>query len=245
MIKEKTMGFLVCWLGLLAGFVSLASFVSCEDLPLRGNGNLVTSEKTVSSFKGIKISGSAKVRFYVSQEYRAVVTVDSNLEEYTKIYTKDNVLNIGTESGNYLFTKYLVDVYCPALTAVTVSGLGQFSGEDTLIASTFDTHISGMGKIEGTIECDAFSAKITGSGRITVGGNCKDSSVDISGSGKFDGDEFTANNADVRISGSGKVTIDVTDTLKARISGSGDLLYRGEPPTVESSVTGSGRIKKM
>jgi len=245
MERKQTLANKKFWLGLLAGFVSLVSFVSCEDLPISGDGNLVTSERTVSSFEKITVSGSAAVRFHVSQEYRAVVTVDSNLEEYTRVFTRENVLNIGTERGNYRFTKYLVDVYCPVVTGVSISGSGQFSGDDTLIASTFDTNISGSGKIDGTIECDTFSVKITGSGKVTVGGNSNDFSIDISGSGNFNGDAFTVKNAAIRISGSGKVNIGVTDNLKAKISGSGDLNYRGDPPVLESSVSGSGRIRKL
>jgi hypothetical protein len=160
--------------------------VSCINFfPTVGNGNLITSEKTVSSFEKINISGSAEVRFHASQEYRTVITVDSNLLEYTEIVTRGNTLNIGTKNGNYSFTKYLVDVYCPIVTGVSVSGSGLFTGNDTIATSTFDSNISGSGKIEGTIKCGNFSAKITGSGKITVSGNGNDSEIDISGSGTF------------------------------------------------------------
>jgi len=230
---------------LLAIFIGFAALVSCNGLPKMGNGNLVTSEKTVSTFEKITISGSAKVRYHVSEEYRAVVTVDSNLEEYTRVFTRDDVLNIGTARGSYWFTKYVVDVYSPTLASVSVSGSAQFSSGDAFNASTFDANISGSGKIEGTIECDALSAKISGSGRMIVGGNCKDFRIEIAGSGNFNGDDFTANNADVRISGSGRVNIGVTDNLKAKISGSGNLYYRGEPPVLEANVSGSGRVKKL
>jgi len=242
MKKEKRMINKKLLLGLFVGFTAL---VSCAGLPIWGNGNLVTSEKQVSSFEKINVRGSAQVRFHVSQEYRAVVTVDSNLEKYTRVSTSDNVLNIGTARGSFRCTKYLVDVYCPMLTGVSISGSAQFSNNDTLNAPTFIADISGSGKIEGTIECDAFFAKISGSGKMTIGGSSKDINIDVRGSGKLSGDEFTANNADVRISGSGNVTIGVTDNLKAKISGSGGLNYRGEPSVLESRVAGSGRIKKI
>jgi len=228
--------------GILIGFTVL---VSCESVPIKGNGNLVSSEKAVSSFEKIHINDNAQVRFHVSQEYRVVVTVDSNLEEYTRIFLRENVLSTGTVHGHFRFTKYLVDVYCPALIGVSISGSGQFSCEETLIASTFDTHVSGSGKLELTIECDIFTAKIPGSGKITVNGSSKDSSIEVRGSGKFSGDKFTANNADVLITGSGTVNIGVTDNLNAKITGSGRLYYRGKPPVLEASVSRSGRIRKL
>ena len=231
-------------LNIVIGIISAVLVSCCTIFPIRGNGNLVTSERGVSSFEKINLSGSAEVRFHVSEEYRAVVTVDSNLDKYTEVYTRGNVLIIGSKSGAYFFTKYLVDVYCPTLTGVSMSGSGQFSGNDTIITSTFDTNISGAGTINGTIECSAFSVKISGSGKATVIGNSEDLKIDISGSGNFNGNEFSTNNAAVLISGSGKVSICVTDDLKVDMSGSGDLNYRGDPKT-DLRITGAGRIRKI
>ena len=221
--------------------------VSCNlNLTLvRGNGNLVTSEKSVSAFEKIACRGGVEVRFHASEKYRAVVTVDSNLDEYVEISTRDNVLTIGTQRGyNYKFTKFTVDVYCPVLTGVSISGSGNFVSVDKITASTFAADISGSGRVDGTIECDNFNGKISGSGRITTTGTCGNATVSISGSGNYNGNEFEAKNATVTISGSGNVNLYVTDQLNANISGSGNITYRGEPK-VDSKVSGSGRIRKM
>jgi hypothetical protein len=213
-------------------------------ISIRGNGNLITSTRAVSSFEEINISGSAEVCFHASQEYRTVVTVDSNLLEYTKIITRGNTLNIGTENGNYSFTKYLVDVYCPIITGVSVSGSGRFKGMDDIKPSRFTSNVSGSGSIEGTIKCEKFSAKISGSGNITVTGNGRDSDIDISGSGAFNGNGFSINKATVHVSGSGKANIIISEYLNANISGSGGINYRGNPK-IDSKISGSGRIKKL
>ena len=220
--------------------------VSCNNLiSIEGNGDLVTSEKSFSEFKKITCGGSAEVRFYVSEAYRAVVTVDANLDEYVEISTKNNTLHIGTQKGyNCKFTKFLVDIYYPVLADVSISGSGSFEGVDKINTSTFAANVSGSGKIGGSIECDSFSASVSGSGRITATGTCEDASITISGSGNFNGNEFEAKNAAVTLSGSGKAEINVTDKLNAKISGSGGLTYRGDPQ-IESTVSGSGRIRKL
>jgi hypothetical protein len=219
--------------------------VSCAQFPIKGNGNLKTSERVVSSFEKISVGGSPKVRFYLSDEYRVVVTVDSNLDEYVEVYTRGDVLKIGTKSGNYLFTKYLVDVYCPILTGVSMTGSGQFSSNDTITTLTFDTKITGSGKIIGTISCNNYSAQISGSGNITITGNSKDTDINITGSGKFEGNGFNANNATIRITGAGKVSTCVTDNLDAEITGSGKINYQGDPKINNLKVTGSGRINRL
>jgi len=228
---------------LIIGIFSGCVVVVDDIVPIRGNGQLMYSEKAASSFDKINIEGSVKVIFHDSQEYRTVVTVDSNLIEYTEIYTTGNTLNIKTKNGHYSFTKYLVDVYCPVLTNVSVSGSGSFIGSDTINTSTFATNVSGSGKIEGSIECINFNAKITGSGNIAVSGKARDSYIDISGSGNFSGENFVVNNAEINVSGSGNADVYVTDYLNVNISGAGRINYWGNP-IVKSLISGSGKIKK-
>jgi hypothetical protein len=234
-----------------------ANMVSCH----RGNGEIITTAKTVSSFEKIHISSSADVNYYPSEETRVTVTVDNNLLKYVKIIERNNELHIGTKNGNCSFTKFVVDIYCPRITGVSVSGSGSFDGKDKIIASAFKSeisgsgnlrgtfecgdfsaHISGSGKIDGQVECNNLSTKISGSGKIIIRGEAKNSNVNISGSGSLNGREFKTDNADIGVSGSGNVHIWVVDYLKARISGSGDIIYRGTPE-IDFSGSGSGRIK--
>lgn len=213
-------------------------------LPIQGNGDLVTSERNISAFEKIDVSGAAEVRYYISEEFRAVVTVDSNLDKYTEVYTINNVLHIGTKNGNYDFTKYTVEVYAPTLSGITVSGSGEFSNEETISTSTFSARVSGSGKINGMVLCGSTTSYISGSGKITLNGSSEDLQLDISGSGDFAGSGFNTKNASVKISGSGEAKINVTDILEARISGSGDLYYFGNPET-DFNISGSGKIHKM
>lgn len=219
---------------------------SCSTMySISGNGDLITSEKTVSPFNQIHNNGNADVYFHAAQEYRAVVTIDSNLVEYVELVSGNNELSIGMKSGrSYSYTKFVVDIYCPVLNGVEISGFGYFSSDDTIAVPSFEAKISGSGKIEGKIESAYFSVNISGSGKIIVSGNCDNSNINISGSGKFSGSDLHINNAVVHISGSGDVNIYVTDTLQANISGSGNIKYRGNP-VINSDISGSGKIQKI
>jgi len=221
-----------------------AVFISCYSLPhINGNGVMVTSERDVSRFERIQISGSATVNYHASQEYRAVVTVDSNLEEYTRVYTEGDTLKIGTRNRkSYSFTNYTVDVYCPKLNAVSASGSVRFNGMDKINTSTFDLGISGSAKINGTFECNKFNADISGSSEIAVSGSAQEMSISVSGSVTFSGQEFQTGNADINLSGSGRIQIWVLDYLKARMSGSGRVTYRGNPK-INYTGSGSGRLE--
>ena len=47
----------------------------------------------------------------------------------------------------------------------------------------------------------------------------------------------------MRLTGSGDVSVQVSDELDVRIAGSGAVRYSGKP-TVEKTITGSGDFKK-
>jgi len=244
----------------IIGFSAIC--LSCVTYRVKGDGNLITTEMAVSPFEKINVSGRAEVRFHASQGQRVVVTVDSNLSDYVDIFTQNRELNIRLKSGySYSVTRFLVDVYCPALTGFSLSGSGSFAAMDTIVTSSFETDVSGSGKTEGTVECGDFSARISGSGKmnynvicdnmtavisgsgeISIAGTGKNSSVRISGSGDFKGIEFKTNNASARISGSGNMNIWVLDNLRANISGSGSVRYRGTP-RIDFSGSGSGRLR--
>ncbi|MDR0230674.1 MAG: DUF2807 domain-containing protein [Dysgonamonadaceae bacterium] len=229
---------------LVIGFFSVCT--SCINISHeRGNGKLTTSEvNSIYAFDKISAASSPEVHYYASDEYRVILTVDSNLKEYVEIFTRNNTLTIKTEKGvSCSFTKFLVEVYCPVLTDVSMSGSCKFKCFDEIITPSFGVDISGSGKADVMVDCSRFSGKISGSGKVTAIGSAANANIDISGSGVFEGYEFDVKNATVKISGSGKVNISVENDLNANISGSGEVNYRGNP-TVNTKISGSGKVRE-
>lgn len=79
--------------------------------------------------------------------------------------------------------------------------------------------------------------KLTGSGRIEMYGEADYANLELTSSGKIDGLDLTVIDADARNTGSGKIFIHAIETLDVVLTGSGDVLYLGNP---QVSVIGSG-----
>jgi hypothetical protein len=215
-------------------------FMSCVTI---GNGNIITNERNLLPFKEIMVSGGTEVRFHTSTEYRAVVTVASNLNEYLETIVRNEVLIIKHKPlRSYSFTKKIVEVYCPSITGASISGSGRFETIDKITTSVFKTEISGSGTMYGTIECNSFFARVSGSGKINITGSSQDAKIGISGSGDFNGTEFRINNCSIDISGSGEANVFVENNLDGKTSGSGRIKYRGNP-RIDFRSSGSGRIE--
>ena len=84
---------------------------------------------------------------------------------------------------------------------------------------------------------------IQGSGDITAFGRVGLLDAEIAGSGDVDASELVATSAKLSVVGSGDIDAYVSDSVKARVAGSGDIVVRGNPPTRDHSVAGSGDIK--
>jgi hypothetical protein len=230
----------ICRFGLILS-VSIA-FMSCITA---GNGDITMDERALSPFKEITASGSTEVRFHAGTEYRAVVTADSNLIDQLETVVRGDVLIIRHRfSKSVSFTREIVDVYCPSIEGVTMSGSGHFEAGDKIATPVFRAKISGSGSINGTLECNKFSARISGSGKMNITGSSQEADIVMSGSGDFLGSEFRIKDCSIEISGSGGADIFAEDNLKGRSSGSGRIRYRGNPKFVIRS-SGSGSVEKV
>ena len=96
-----------------------------------------------------------------------------------------------------------------------------------------------------TTEATGIDAKITGSGDMKLSGNVENLEVKVSGSGDFEGYSLEAANVEVYVSGSGDAQVTANSSIKARVNGSGDVRYKGNPERNDTKVMGSGTIKKQ
>lgn len=85
----------------------------------------------------------------------------------------------------------------------------------------------------------------TGNSDVTIqNGAATDFEAVVTGASSIRAFNFTAQNGTVNIEGSGSVELSVTDKLKAKIVGSGNIYYRGNPTTVITDITGTGKVER-
>ena len=228
-----------------------ASCIQINGLPfqiVRGNGVQVEQVIDAHDFNDIEVVGSMDVVFTQGPE-SVVLTADENLVEYYVIEASDGSLKITSKRGYTLMhkAKTFVAVSAPDLTKVRIAGSGDCDIQgDLLLEGDLALRISGSGDIEtGRVVCKDFSAKIAGSGDIEAEAiEAGDVQLSISGSGDIDVEAVTASAVSIGISGSGDAAIGCKDAgdVSARISGSGSVRLWGSATSLDSHVSGSGRV---
>ena len=75
-------------------------------------------------------------------------------------------------------------------------------------------------------------------------GTAKKEYIEISGAAEVHGFDLKTKNCIVKISGSGKVETNVSDTLGVTISGIGTVVYQGKPVIAHKVINGLGKVKR-
>ncbi len=216
---------------------------------IKGNGNVVTVERSVGDYDAVALAGWFDVELVAGDEGELTLKGESNLLEYIKTEVKNGKLIVKVEKGVNLKPSnwnsgIYITVPVETINSVTLSGSGDIVGKTTLKSDNFDTRISGSGDITLAIEAENVEATLSGSGDINLEGRATNLDIQVSGSGDIKAYELEAEFATVQVSGSADVKVTVNQSIDARVSGSGDISYRGNPKKIKSKSSGAGDISK-
>ena len=205
--------------------------------------------RSVGAYDAIGVSGWFDVELVDGTEGELTLKGEENLLEHIVTEVKNGTLSIKVEKGyNLKPTSWkegiFITVPVKSINSVALSGSGDVVGKTTIKADSFKTSMSGSGDITLDVDVNSISASMSGSGDITLSGRTGDFDATISGSGDIKAYELSADNVDATVSGSADIKVTAHKMLKARVSGSGDISYRGNPEKVDTKSSGSGDISK-
>jgi predicted small secreted protein len=200
---------------------------SCSKETIRGNGREITDIRTVDAFTKVKAEGSSNVEIVQGPTQRVEVRGYENLVPVYETFVINGtlILKFRNDYFNINNNNIMVKITVPHVSGLQIEGSGHMYVQG-FIGNSLSAQINGSGKING--QSSAYYsvwAKVNGSGDINCAG-------------------IQATEAEAEVIGSGKIELSVSDKLKARISGSGDINYYGSPANVDISISGSGHVRK-
>ena len=238
----------------LITFARALGMIACTNAQwgkrVKGNGDYVTLERSVGEYDGVALAGWFDVELVSGTEGELTLEGESNLLEHIKTEVKNGKLVIKAENGMNLRPSswnrgIRITVPISSIDFVSLSGSGDIVGKTTIQADKFDASMSGSGDVSLTVEANELEAALSGSGDINLSGKVTDFSVSVSGSGDIKAFDLEAEFVEATVSGSADIKLTANQSLDARVSGSGDIQYRGNPKKVHSKASGSGDITKV
>ena len=229
-------------------FVTILFLTSCNAQKygrIKGSGNIINETRNVGSFDKVAVSGSFDVFLVEGNEGNIDIKIEDNLLAYLVTEVDNGKLKIKWKKGTSINTRkgVVLTVYYKGIEAVSLSGSGDIIGKDLLKSNNFKVTVAGSGDIKLNVKTNEIDAAISGSGDIDLEGSSESFTAAIAGSGDIDAVNLKTDKAALRISGSGGITITVINELNAKISGSGDIKYKGNPKIEDIKVSGSGDVR--
>jgi hypothetical protein len=214
-----------------------------------GNQSGDKETRNVSGFTKVNFGVSGNLYINIGPEFKVVLEGEKRYLDEVLTEVSGGKLVIKNERNNWRFNnneKITAYITMPELNGLGVSGSGKAEIKDAVKTGDLGLSVSGSGKLyTSDLNVSSLDCSISGSGDIIISGNGTASRADISisGSGNYDGEPLKIETAEIHISGSGNCTCNVTETLKASVSGSGNVTYSGGSPKIDARVSGSGKVR--
>lgn len=226
--------------------VSACRFMGGERVA--GNGVLKAQDRAIGSFKGVSVGGSMDVVLIPGSVHSVRVEADENLLQHIITELDGDVLQIGPADNMNLDPDAGMKVYvtAPIFNVVEVDGSGNITSQGRIRADEkLETEIAGSGDIRLELDAPEVQMEITGSGTIHLSGNTRRFRSEINGSGDLRAFDLLSEDTEVEISGSGDAQVFASKQLGIQINGSGNVDYKGNPPSINQNVAGAGSVRKM
>src|SRR3954451_16924581 len=195
---------------------------------IHGSGVPASEVRELPPFDSVELSGSNDVSIHVGSEQSVVVHADDNLLDRVATSVDGRRLVVGNERGGGTVvtteTPLRVEVTMPTLDDVTLSGSGLIGAAG--------------------IDAEIFTVTISGSGVVNASGRTHALVVTLGGSGDAQLQDLAARDLRARMSGSGRILVNATEKIDASVSGTGSIVYTGDPEHVSSKVTGVGTVNR-
>ena len=236
---------------LVASFIASAGFTVAKPHPAVIVNASEIVDRHLSGFNAINVAGpfdvditqgtteSVKVEAPADVIERVLTEVNGGV---LKIYNKHDTWNWGDWFGHN--KKILVHVTVKDLNEINISGSGDVAFREGIAANSLKLRISGSGDMSGKVTVKTLESSISGSGDMRLSGKADNSTVSVVGSGDFRAGSLLTESTAVRVSGSGDANVNVTNSLNASISGSGDIRYTGGAKNILTTKSGSGDIER-
>jgi hypothetical protein len=211
---------------------------------VKGNGNVITKTRTISDFDKVDVGGSFDVILVKGEERKITINGEENIIKYVETKVFKNNLQVKYQNNTSLSTtkKLTVTIMYNDIEEISLSGSGNIINKGVLNNSNLEIRLGGSGNITLHIDSGEVQSSIAGSGNIKLQGKSNELECSIAGSGNIKAYGLITNILSATITGSGNIKSTVKNEIKAKVIGSGNIYYKGNPSYVDSKSLGSGDV---
>lgn len=233
-----TIAFIVC------ATISLQAQSWWNTKKIKGNGNVVTENRQITSFDEVSIGGSFDVKLIDGKEGTLSIEGEQNILPHIITEVKGGTLKIKFKDNMNIQTTRRLTVTVPfeEIEGVSLGGSGHVTVDKEVKSNEVSFSIGGSGNIMALVKSELTKVSIGGSGNVKLRGTTTRFKCSIAGSGNVKAYGLKTDSLKASIAGSGSVQTTVKTKIKASVVGSGSVYYKGNPKFIDSNAIGSGDV---
>ncbi len=207
-----------------------------------GNGNVISEERAVGEFDGLKVSCGIDVLMKQGDEISLLLEADENLHDVIRTEVRDNVLRIYTDQNVRRAKSMKIYLVYRELNSIRVSSAGDVKGENTMHTGELKIDLSSAGDLELDLVADAVDCDISSSGDARLSGTTDLLKADLSSAGDLYAYDLIARKCIVNCSSAGDARVYGAEEFELRSSSAGSIYYKGEGSIVTANTSSAGSI---
>jgi hypothetical protein len=189
-----------------------------------GSGKLISESRGLPAFSGIQVTGIANVVIKQDTLQSLRIEADDNIMDRITTGVNNGLLVVGLKEGSY--NKVTISVYASMKTIDRLECVG---------TADFVT--------SGPIQTNGITCRVTGAGNISLSGTATNQTIEVTGTGDIHNFGLVSTHCAATITGVGNLEVNVTQQLDAVVSGTGSIIYAGNPGVVNKSIVGIGSVR--
>jgi hypothetical protein len=203
--------------------------------------------RPLAGFNAIEVGGGIGLEVRQSQDFFVEVEAEGDLAEIiTEL--RDDTLVIRRKTSRNFFRwgddDAAVHVRLPNLVALTASGGSDARAEGTFAGDDLKIVASGGSDVTIDVRAGELEATASGGSDLRLTGTARSVHLRSSGGSDLNGSQLTAEAVDVQSSGGSDVMITVRNSIVGSASGGSDVIYSGEPRTVDIDASGGSGVHR-
>lgn len=238
----------IFFIAIAAVIIALVAFDNpAGDIKVRGNGDVITTTRSVSPFSELKIEGVFNIYLLQGSKEKVLVETDENLQDYVVVKNRGNELVIKTKDDVDIHRsgKNNVFVTITDISKLEVNSVGKTECRDKLKLNHLNLEVNSVGKTVIKLECNQLNAEVNAVGSLEIIGSAKSANIHHTGVGSMDAFDFFVDYLSLHHSGIGSVKAYAGKEISIDSEGIGSIRYTGPAEISEINSSGIGSVKRV
>ena len=212
-----------------------------------GNGQIVKQQRSIGNFDKLAVRVGMRVQIVAGDAGKAELEGESNILEHVVTEVKNGELTVMlAQNKSYKQTKGVtVTIHVAKLDQILVSTGCSVESDLPIQANTLTATVETGSRLTTSVSTKTLKLTVKEGSQAALQGTATDADIRLSGAGKLSADKLTIMRANVRLDGASRADIHVTETLSASADGVSTVTYTGNPTVTSQEATGLSKIRKQ